>query len=269
MGARQFTLLTATILGFFILLKASPAVHRSRTVMVIPGGDSAYLLGADRLGLVGLGTVSYFVPAPGGKGAAAVSAFGHPVPDGTAGVYAASRNPRGAASAADFYFLVRAKSTGFERVGGLACKRGEGLGEVLAKGLAMNQFGVWGRSEWPGTQLRERRPVPVARVGQVTLGPATLLTNLAGTGVQPFAVEITEVRRQYSPRAMGIVFRVTDARLLDAAGGVALGLSGSPILQNGRLAGIVAYVDPEDQRIGYANYAQWDYETKFGRSHVW
>lgn len=252
----------AAVAGICALFLSGPPRAVSPEIMVVPGGDSVYLLGGG-LGLAGLGTISYYVPAADGRGARAVSAFGHPVPDGTAGVRAVSREGRERGPAVDRLFLVQARSTGFERLGGLAYKRGEGLGAVMAHGLAMNQFGVWG-AVTGRTPAAMRGAVPLARVGQVTLGPAVLLTNISGSEVRPCAIEIRELRRQYSPRAMGIVFRVTDPKLLSEAGGVALGLSGSPILQHGRLAGIVAYVDPSDPSIGYANYAQWDYETKFG-----
>ena len=58
--------------------------------------------------------------------------------------------------------------------------------------------------------------------------------------MQEYAIEIVEVTRQSSPRSM--VLRVTNERLLQKTGDIVQGMSGSPLLQDGRLIGAVAHV---------------------------
>ena len=60
--------------------------------------------------------------------------------------------------------------------------------------------------------------------------------------MQEYAIEIVEVARQSSPAQRSMVLRVTDERLLQKTGGIVQGMSGSPILQDGRLIGAVAHV---------------------------
>ena len=60
--------------------------------------------------------------------------------------------------------------------------------------------------------------------------------------MQEYAIEIVEVARQSSPAQRSMVLRVTDERLLQKTGDIVQGMSGSPILQDGRLIGAVAHV---------------------------
>ena len=54
-----------------------------------------------------------------------------------------------------------------------------------------------------------------------------------------------------------MVFRVTDKRLLELTGGIIQGMSGSPILQNGKLVGAVTHVFVSDPTKGYGIYIDW------------
>ena len=60
--------------------------------------------------------------------------------------------------------------------------------------------------------------------------------------MQEYAIEIVEVARQSSPAQRSMVLRVTNERLLQKTGDIVQGMSGSPILQDGRLIGAVAHV---------------------------
>ena len=60
--------------------------------------------------------------------------------------------------------------------------------------------------------------------------------------MQEYAIELVEVARQSSPAQRSMVLRVTDERLLQKTGDIVQGMSGSPILQDGRLIGAVAHV---------------------------
>ena len=60
--------------------------------------------------------------------------------------------------------------------------------------------------------------------------------------MQEYAIEIVEVARQSSPAQRSMVLRVTNERLLQKTGDIVQGMSGSPLLQDGRLIGAVAHV---------------------------
>ena len=75
--------------------------------------------------------------------------------------------------------------------------------------------------------------------------------------MQEYAIEIVEVARQSSPAQRSMVLRVTDERLLQKTGGIVQGMSGSPILQNGRLIGAVTHVFVNDPTMGYGLFIEW------------
>ena len=70
-------------------------------------------------------------------------------------------------------------------------------------------------------------------------------------GIQAYDVEITRLYPQSSAAAKGIVLKVVDPELLDKTGGIVQGMSGSPILQDGRLVGAVTHVLLSDATKGY------------------
>ena len=72
-----------------------------------------------------------------------------------------------------------------------------------------------------------------------------------------FAIEIQKVANQYHPEPKSMVVKVSDERLLEATGGIVQGMSGSPIIQDGRLVGIVTHVFVNDPTRGYAIFAEW------------
>ena len=83
-----------------------------------------------------------------------------------------------------------------------------------------------------------------ASPGQVRDGPAELLTVLDGETVESFRVNVARA-------GSGLIVEVTDERLLAATGGIIQGMSGSPLLQNGRLIGAVSHVFVNDPAKGY------------------
>ncbi|MBE3583738.1 MAG: PDZ domain-containing protein [Limnochordaceae bacterium] len=107
------------------------------------------------------------------------------------------------------------------------------------------------------TDVTRRPPIPVALAHQVVAGPAQLLTVLHGRKVEAFDVLIEKVVPQRRPADKGLVIRVTDPRLLAETGGIVQGMSGSPVIQQGRLVAIVTHVFVNDPARGYGILAEW------------
>ena len=99
--------------------------------------------------------------------------------------------------------------------------------------------------------------LPVALVDDVMPGQAEILTVIQGEQVERFQVEIVRVAKQYAPSSKGLVIKVTDPDLLQRTGGIVQGMSGSPILQNGRLVGAVTHVFINKPDTGYGVFAEW------------
>ena len=105
-----------------------------------------------------------------------------------------------------------------------------------------NEFGVYGSLTEPPTHPLYPDGLPIGRKDAVHTGAASILCTLAGETMDEYAIEIVEVARQSVPAQRSMIVKVTDERLLERTGGIVQGMSGSPILQDGRLIGAVTHV---------------------------
>ena len=115
------------------------------------------------------------------------------------------------------------------------------IGAIERNGL----FGIFGTLDAPP----DGTPVETAPASAVKTGSATILSTVAGDTVQAYAVNITRVYHDGASTRFAIT--VTDPALLSATGGIVQGMSGSPILQDGRLVGAVTHVLLSDPAKGY------------------
>lgn len=99
--------------------------------------------------------------------------------------------------------------------------------------------------------------LPLGFKHQVKTGKAEILTVLEGNKIEPFTIEIEKIFIQNRPASKGMVIRITDPRLLATTGGIVQGMSGSPIIQNGRLVGAVTHVFINEPNRGYGCFAEW------------
>lgn len=105
------------------------------------------------------------------------------------------------------------------------------------------------------SMISNQQLVPVAKGSEVKTGKATILSNVTGVKVEEFEVEIIKL----FPNAQdtrNLMLHVTDQRLLSATGGIVQGMSGSPILQDGKLIGAVTHVLLNDPTRGYGIFAE-------------
>ncbi len=96
----------------------------------------------------------------------------------------------------------------------------------------------------------ELSPIPVAASDEITIGPAVIYTALDGNEVNCYTIEIEKIAPS-SRDGKGLVIKVTDPELLYRTGGIVQGMSGSPIIQNGKLIGAVTHVFINDPTRGY------------------
>ena len=87
-------------------------------------------------------------------------------------------------------------------------------------------------------------------------GKAKILSAVSGV-LEEYEIEIIKTYYQPDSDDKSFIFRVTDKRLLDLTGGIVQGMSGSPILQNGKLIGATTHVFVSDPTKGYGIYADW------------
>jgi len=118
-------------------------------------------------------------------------------------------------------------------------------------------FGIFGQMPRFPAHGYYQKPMPVALAEQVHEGPAKILTVVEGQKVEAFDIQIVHVLRQKYPATKGLIIKVTDQRLLDKTGGIVQGMSGSPIIQDGKVAGAVTHVFVNDPTSGYGTFIEW------------
>ena len=118
-------------------------------------------------------------------------------------------------------------------------------------------FGIYGKLTNPIDHQLYPEALPVASMSQIQTGPAQMLTVVDGETIEPFAIEIQKINLQDSPEGKGLVIQVTDQRLLEKTGGIIQGMSGSPIIQNGKIIGSVTHVFVHDPSKGYGCFMDW------------
>ena len=100
------------------------------------------------------------------------------------------------------------------------------------------------------------KPMPVAEGDQIKVGPAKILSNVEGTEVSAYSVEILKLYPEAKESGRNLLIKVTDPRLLRKTGGIVQGMSGSPIIQDGKLIGAVTHVLVNDPTKGYGIFIE-------------
>lgn len=132
-------------------------------------------------------------------------------------------------------------------------KENETMGTIVRN----TPFGIFGKMKNMPKQNLYPKPIPIALAEQVEEGPAKILTVVDGQKVEQFDVEIVNVVKQHYPATKGMIVKITDKRLLEKTGGIVQGMSGSPIIQNGKLVGAITHVFVNDPTSGYGCFVEW------------
>lgn len=101
-----------------------------------------------------------------------------------------------------------------------------------------------------------KQTVEVALKQEIEEGPAQIITTIDENEPQYYDIEITRIYYKSNTAQKNMVIKVTDENLIQKTGGIVQGMSGSPIIQNGRLVGAVTHVFVNDPTQGYAIFAE-------------
>ena len=102
----------------------------------------------------------------------------------------------------------------------------------------------------------DNEKIAVAMKQQVKTGSAKVLTTISGETPDYYEIEITNVNYNENCPTKNMVITIKDERLLEATGGIVQGMSGSPIIQDGKLVGAVTHVFINDSKKGYGIFAE-------------
>lgn len=192
--------------------------------------------------IAGIGTITYYDPETGKYGA-----LGHGICDSEAGTLIPIS--KGA--------LMNSAVEGVNK--GKPGSPGELIGQYdltrdtadIAKNCDSGIFGTYrDKNCFDGLKC-----CPVAKKEEIKRGKATILANLDGTQVEEYEIEITAIYLD-GETTKNMLIRATDPRLIEKTGGIVRGMSGSPIIQNGKIVGAVTHVLINDPQKGYAVFIE-------------
>ena len=115
--------------------------------------------------------------------------------------------------------------------------------------------GIYGQFEGNAGEAICLRQMPVGYKQEMEIGPASILCCVENE-VEEYQAEITKIDMNHEDSNKSFVIRVTDEKLLSATGGIVQGMSGSPVLQNGKIVGAVTHVFVQDSASGYGIFIE-------------
>ena len=190
-------------------------------------------------GITGIGTVTWYDPATGQFGT-----LGHGVSDAK-GHFLNMR--AGTAYHAEVISVKKGKCGDPGLLKGSADALG--ICGSLIKNTPQGVFGV-SKTGWQG------EPLPVAVFDDIHTGTAAIRSTVEGSTVQEYSVEILKIYPGDRPDGRNFLIKVTDADLISKTGGIVQGMSGSPIIQDGKLVGAVTHVLVNDPTRGYGIFIE-------------
>ncbi|HWS29856.1 MAG TPA: SpoIVB peptidase [Clostridia bacterium] len=228
------------------ILRGSSEIHASVTP-VKDALDGVYKIGMwVRDSTAGIGTLSFYVMSTKKYGA-----LGHAITDADTGSLLSVRN--GEIIESNVLGVVQSTQGMPGEIKGTFTSISKRLG-----GIEKNtEFGIFGQLYEELENPLYPNGVPVAYPDEVETGPAKILTTVDENGIRAYDCEIIKIYSQASAAPKGLVIEITDEALIEKTGGIVQGMSGSPILQNGKLVGIVTHVFINDSLKGYCVYALW------------
>ena len=126
------------------------------------------------------------------------------------------------------------------------------LGEITANSAR----GIFGECNEKALGMVCREPLPIGLKQEIEEGPAQILCTVQDNTARYYDVEITAVHLDHDNVNRGIELTVTDSELLQLTGGIVQGMSGSPIVQNGKFIGAVTHVLVQDSTRGYGIFIE-------------
>ncbi len=204
--------------------------------------DNSYYMGAwVRDSTAGIGTMTYYDPATGNFGA-----LGHAICDmDTNDILKVYQGEVLDAS------IVAVKPGESGSPGELRGTFGTPVGWITVN----NQNGIFGTIT-DSSHFPKHHAIPVADKQEIEVGKAELLCCINGTEISSYEIEIQKISPFPRQFTRDMVIKITDEELIQTTGGIIQGMSGSPIIQNGKLVGAVTHVFVNNPTQGYGIFIE-------------
>ena len=188
----------------------------------------------------GIGTITFFNPSSG-----KIAALGHPITDVDTGELIPILNGQAVQTTVTSVSKSSAKQTG-----SICCDFSNKVIGTLKDNKNMGIYGDYNEKQ----DLSKCSEYKVALPQEVQKGFCQIITTVDENGPQVYSAEILKIF--YTDGEKNMVIKITDNRLLEKTGGIVQGMSGTPIIQNGKLIGAIPHVIVENPQKGYAVFAQ-------------
>lgn len=119
------------------------------------------------------------------------------------------------------------------------------------------ECGIFGESKENLANNIYSKPIKIALRNEIKEGPAKIITTIDEEGPKLYDIEIQKLLQQDSPGPKSMLIKITDPVLLEKTGGIVQGMSGSPIIQSGKLIGAITHVLINKPDTGYGIYIEW------------
>lgn len=188
----------------------------------------------------GVGTITYY-----DKSNNTVSALGHPITDVDTNEIMPILD--GEAVRATVTKIYKSKAG---EAGSLCCEFTNDIIGTLKKNC---QSGIYGKYT---CTLKNTYEYEVASPNEIVRGPVQILCTIDSGKAKFYNAQISRISYRENKKGKNMVVKITDDRLLEKTGGIVQGMSGSPIIQNGKLVGALTHVIVDSPEKGYAIFAQ-------------
>lgn len=127
-------------------------------------------------------------------------------------------------------------------------------GRIIGNIEKNSKNGIYGNLS-AGIKNTDLKKLPVAYKQELEIGPVSILCCVDGQAKE-YRAEITRIDMNHEDTNKSFVIHVTDERLLELTGGIVQGMSGSPVIQNGKVIGAVTHVFVQDATSGYGIFIE-------------
>lgn len=128
--------------------------------------------------------------------------------------------------------------------------------EITGNIVVNSKYGIYGKMFLKPDNLVYKKPIPISLRNDIKEGKAQILSNVYSTEIEKYNIQIEKIYRQNVNTSKNMVIKITDVELLQKTGGIVQGMSGSPIIQNGKLIGAVTHVLVNDPTKGYGVFIE-------------
>lgn len=130
-------------------------------------------------------------------------------------------------------------------------KNKESIGDIIKN----TEYGIYGQITNENFLLK-KTPIPIGVKDEVEIGPAIILCNIEGEKIKEYDINIEGINKYNIDSSKSMIIRIIDKGLLDKTNGIIQGMSGSPIIQNGKLIGAVTHVFVNEPQKGYGIFIE-------------